>query len=68
MKVVELELGKLYQCILSDYTVLIVEAPVLIDRETNTTELKKSGKVWMEEEKKFSLIELHDGQLIEFKS
>jgi len=67
MKLQELKLGKVYKCTLSNYDVLIVEAPVLVDQETQTTELRKSGKVWMSEEKKFSLIELHDGQLTEIK-
>jgi hypothetical protein len=63
MKVDELKVGGLYLCSLSSHKVLVIDH--LTDEKTKTIEIKRAGKVWDEDGRKFSLIELHDGQLVE---
>ena len=63
MKVKNLTIGGVYRCAMSNRNVLIVTADMVVNQETSETKSVTSGKVWIESELKYSLIELHDGQL-----
>lgn len=74
MKVAELTVGEIYKCRLSGQDVLVILAEKRVTEtikgkpvDKATGEFDRAGKVCIEQNgmKMFSLIELHDGQLIE---
>lgn len=67
MKIEDLEVGKLYTCVLSNQKVLNILAEVKTNEDSEETKSIKSGKVCVMREgvPSFSLMELHDGQLKE---